>query len=139
MKKPVRLAVLALGLLVSTIAQAAPASPAGNWVTMGGQSVVRFGACGIGWCGNIDRILRHDPSSTGRDSNNPDPALRSRTIQGLRIVELTEANGDRWKGTIYDPRSGRRYKAFVRRLPSNVLEVQGCLAFFCQTQRWAAQ
>ena len=137
--KSLRLAALGLGLLVSTAAQAGPASPAGNWLTAGGQSIVRFSPCGTGWCGNIDRILHADPSAPARDVNNPDPSLRSRTILGLRIVELTGASGERWKGTIYDPRSGRRYTALVRRLPSNVLEVQGCLAFFCRTLRWAAQ
>lgn len=137
--KSFRLAALSLGLLISTAAQAEPASPAGNWLTDGGQSIVRFSPCGTGWCGNIDRILRPTPNGPARDVHNPDPSLRSRTILGLRIVELTGTSADRWKGTIYDPRSGKRYTAMVRRLPGNLLEVQGCLAIFCRTMRWPAQ
>lgn len=139
MLKPFRLAAFGSALLISTSANALPASPAGNWITGGGQSVVRFDPCGTGWCGNIDRVLRPDPAAPTRDVNNPDPALRSRTILGMRIVELTRVAGDRWKGTIYDPRSGKSYTALVKRLAGNVLEVQGCLVIFCRTLRWTAQ
>ena len=128
-------AVLAF-LCGASPAPVAPASPAGNWTTEGGQSIVKFEPCGQGWCGRIDRILRRDPRASPQDVHNPDPRLRARPILGIRLVELTAADGDRWRGSIYDPRSGKSYKALVRRRSGNQLEVQGCLMVFCQTQRW---
>ena len=133
------LAISALSLFFAPSAAAAPASPAGDWLTDGGQSIVRFSPCGAGWCGQISRVLRPDPGAPTRDVNNPAPSLRSRAIEGMRIVELNRVAGDRWRGTIYDPRSGKTYTAKVRRLVGNQLEVKGCLAIFCRTLRWAAQ
>ena len=132
------LAIFSMSMFAASPAAATPASPAGDWVTGGGQSIVRFSPCGPGWCGQIDRVLRPEPGAPARDVNNPEAGLRSRTIQGMRIIELNRIAGDRWKGTIYDPRSGKTYTAQVRRLVGNQLEVQGCLAIFCRTLRWAA-
>ena len=132
-------AISAISLFFAPPAGAAPASPAGDWLTGGGQSIVRFSPCGAGWCGQIDRVLRPEPGAPARDVNNPAPSLRSRTIEGMRSIELNRVAGDRWKGTIYDPRSGKTYTAQVRRLVGSQLEVQGCLAIFCRTLRWAAQ
>jgi uncharacterized protein (DUF2147 family) len=139
MMKRFTLAISAMSLFVAASASATPASPAGDWVTDGGQSIVRFSPCGAGWCGHIDRVLRPEPGAPARDVHNPEPSLRSRAILGMRIVELNRVAGDRWKGTIYDPRSGKSYTALVRRLAGNQLEVQGCLAIFCRTLRWTAQ
>ena len=134
-----RIATLAavLPLMIAT-ANAAPAPPAGDWRTDGGQSVVRFEPCGQGWCGRINRILKTDPGASPHDIRNPDEALRKRPVLGLRILHLTKPEGDRWKGTVYDPRSGKTYKAVVRRVSAAQLDVQGCLMMFCQTQRWSA-
>ena len=50
------------------------------------------------------------------DHNNPDPALQSRPIIGLVIMEGFVFDGkDTWhKGTIYDPDNGKTYKCKVR-------------------------
>ena len=39
-------------------------------------------------------------------------------------------------GTIYDPRNGKTYKSIVSKNADGTLAVKGCIAFFCQTQKW---
>jgi len=120
------------------VAVAEPASPSGSWVTQGGQSVVQFSPCATGWCGRLARILKPDPKQSQFDAKNPDPNLRARPLLGIRLLNLTTPDGDGWRGTVYDPRSGKTYKATVRRVGIAALDVQGCLMMFCQTQRWTA-
>ena len=45
-------------------------------------------------------------------------------------------DGDEWRGTIYDPKSGKTYRSILQRKGSNQLTVKGCLGPFCQTQTW---
>jgi len=46
-----------------------------------------------------------------RDDNNPDPALRDRTLLGLELLSGYEFDGRRWQGKIYDPESGNTYSS----------------------------
>ena len=69
--------------------------------------------------------------------------------QGSRVVEepsdtseiaMLGGGGTRvlddWRGTIYDPRNGKTYKSIVSKNTDGTLAVKGCIAFFCQTQKW---
>ena len=59
------------------------------------------------------------------DSENPDPATRNRKFEGLEIIyNLTYAD-DKWKGTIYDPESGKTYSSQIKLANQNTLEVLG--------------
>ena len=60
---------------------------------------------------------------------------RGFTVNGLPILTEMAASGDGWKGKIYDPKSGKTYRAVVARDGAN-LKVQGCIAIFCQTMIW---
>ena len=67
---------------------------------------------------------------------NPDPALRTRPLLGMQILNgLTDKGGD-WRGEIYDPRRGKTFKSVVSRNADGTLNVKGCFAFICQTQLW---
>jgi uncharacterized protein (DUF2147 family) len=132
------LAVPASLLLAAPARQVAP-DPVGLWFTEGHRSAIRFAPCGAGWCGHIDRVLIPDPGAPAHDVKNPDPRLRTRPILGLRLLDLPRAQADGWRGTVYDPRSGRTYTATVRRTGADLLEVKGCLMMFCQTQSWTAR
>ncbi len=131
-------AVIAVAAPVALAADK-PADPGGVWFTQGHRSAVRFVPCGGGWCGRIDRILQRDPGSPDHDVKNPDPALRSRPVLGLQLLDLPGVQDGQWRGTVYDPRSGRTYNASVRRVSGDGLEVKGCLMIFCQTVRWTAR
>lgn len=74
------------------------------------------------------------------DHNNPDPALQSRPIIGLVIMEGFVFDGeDTWhKGTIYDPDNGKTYKCKIRFADDGSLKVRGFIGFSMlgRTERW---
>ena len=75
-----------------------------------------------------------------KDSENPDPSLRSRNIVGLRIMEGFEYLGnDRWSnGTIYDPENGETYKCRITLTGEGTLKVRGYvgISLFGRTSEW---
>lgn len=119
---------------------AAPAQAAqpitGNWLTEEGKALVQIGPCGKAVCGKIVKVLKHTPGRPGTDIANPDPKLRSRSIEGLSILTDFADAGSLWKGNIYDPESGKTYSSKLTRNPDGTLKVQGCIMFFCKTQTW---
>jgi uncharacterized protein (DUF2147 family) len=72
------------------------------------------------------------------DSENPDPAKRNRKLEGLEISSgLTYTDG-KWKGTIYDPESGKTYNSQIKLVNENTLELTGYvgLPMFGLTETW---
>lgn len=118
-------------------AAAPPAPVTGRWVTVEGKALVEIGPCGAALCGRIARVLKPRPGGPAVDANNPDPTLRSRPIAGLTILSQFRPDGDRWRGRIYDPESGRSYRSELTRAGS-ALKVKGCIGPFCRTQEWTA-
>lgn len=134
----IRLALAAAALAVSTAPAAAATPITGHWLTAGKDSVVEISECGPRLCGKVAKLINPKPGRPTVDANNPNPRLRARPIVGLAILsDFTDA-GSEWDGTIYDPRSGKSYKSKVARNTDGTLKVQGCIAFFCQTQTWTA-
>lgn len=118
-------------------ASADAATPiAGRWMTEEKTAIVTVGPCGSNVCGRLTTLLKQPPSGPPVDSNNPDPALRRRPLEGLVILAGFADKGDDWRGKIYDPKSGKTYKSILKRESDGTLKVQGCIAFFCRTQRW---
>lgn len=60
-----------------------------------------------------------DPGKPRRDTKNPDPEKRDRTMVGMPMLENFEFIGDNvWgNGTIYDPESGKTYKCQATYVP----------------------
>jgi len=128
---------LALAGLCS--ASAAVASPIdGLWLTDDHKGVVRVGPCGgPRICGWIVRVLDSGPGVPTRDINNPNPALRSRTILGMPVLSgFVPYNGTWIGGSAYDPKSGRSYRASLRLQAGGALGVTGCVMLFCRTVTW---
>ena len=121
--------------LLLSLAAAPPAhgaaSVSGLWLTTEKDSIVE-----IAPCGRIARILKPNPNGPPRDVNNPDPALRSRPIQGLPILTGFRDSGRNWEGTAYDPRAGKSYRSYLTLLRDGTLEVKGCIGPFCRTKSW---
>ena len=129
--------------LVFGLSLAALATPAfagqpitGRWLTVDGGAVVAIGNCGGSVCGRIAKVIKGPPTPPPwTDTQNPDAALKKRPLIGLPILTGLTLSGDSWKGSIYDPKTGKTYRAVVARDGAN-LKVQGCIAIFCQTMVW---
>jgi uncharacterized protein (DUF2147 family) len=93
------------------------ATPVGRWYAEGGAAQVEIRPCGGALCGEVVwlRSPFDEHGCVQRDRWNPDPGLRERSIVGLEIVrDLVPADDGSatWAGgTIYDPTTGRTYRA----------------------------
>jgi uncharacterized protein (DUF2147 family) len=133
-----KLAALASITLLSPSAQAA-APVTGRWVTQSKDGVVEIYQCGATICGKLAKFLVPPPNGIGqKDINNPNKALRSRTLLGMNILTGFKEVGNEWKGQIYDPKSGKTYRSVVYKGKSGNLVVKGCIGPFCQAQTWTA-
>ena len=135
----------AAALLAIPFATAVAAEPSalGEWVTEGGKARVRIEPCGgepAKLCGAIAWSYRPEDAAPGPlvDVNNQDPALRSRPIVGLPLLQGMAPDGPgAWAGgTIYDPEGGRTYRSKMRLAGPDRLEVDGCVLFVCRGQIW---
>jgi uncharacterized protein (DUF2147 family) len=126
----------ALSLAFAIPAVAAPTSPVGRWLTQGDQAIVEIAPCGPALCGAVHKVLKVDPKAPKTDINNPDTRLRHRSVSSIRILTGFVPDRSRWKGQVYDPRSGRTYKSFLEVLPDGALAVTGCVWKLCQSQSW---
>lgn len=133
----IRMAALALGLVLSAAPAAAKAPITGRWVTGEKDAVVGIARCGKALCGRIEKFLIAPAGGDDqRDVNNSDPALRNRKLIGTAILSGLTLDGDAWRGEVYDPKRGRSFTAEVRRKDAATLEVKGCFGPICQTQVW---
>lgn len=125
-----------ISLLMAATVTTSPAPIAGYWLTPGSEAQVEIAPCGPSLCGRITRVLKPHPGPQV-DARNPDPALRGHPILGLTILSGFRPDGDRWRGRIYDPESGRSYRSELVR-DGTALKVKGCIGPFCRAQQWAA-
>jgi uncharacterized protein (DUF2147 family) len=131
------LVLAAVTLLAAPIQAAAPVT--GRWITQSKDAVVDIHQCGTTICGKVAKFLVTPPDGAGaKDSNNPNKALRDRTILGMNILTGFKEAGNEWKGHIYDPKSGKTYRSVVYKGKSGHLVVKGCIGPFCQAQTWTA-
>ena len=130
--------------LVASLAALLLASPAlaadpvqGRWITEEKDAVITIAPCGAKLCGRITKFLVAPPQGLDqRDVNNKDASKRSRKLLGMPVLTGFVEDGDEWRGTIYDPKSGKTYRSILQRKGSNQLTVKGCLGPFCQAQTW---
>lgn len=130
------IALLAAMLALTPVWAAAPVL--GRYLTEDGSGIIEVAPCGAALCGRLVQILKASPGAPKVDVNNSNPSLRRRSILGMPILTGFTDRGADWRGTIYDPRNGKSYRSIVSKSEDGSLKVQGCIAFFCQTQRWSA-
>ncbi len=95
----------AAGLLMLPLSVQAASPITGRWVTQSKDGVVEVYSCGDNICGKLSKFLVNPPAGPGaKDINNPDKALRNRTILGMNVLTGFKAAGDEWKGQIYGHR-----------------------------------
>ncbi|MBN1820720.1 MAG: DUF2147 domain-containing protein [Prolixibacteraceae bacterium] len=77
-----------------------------------------------------------------KDDENPDPALRERSVVGLQILDglVFDAKKNEWKdGTIYDPKSGKTYDCYVWLESDELMKLKGFLLgmrFIGRSSEW---
>ena len=140
---------ITLLLLTSTTAFGAGLNDIlGIWKTEMDESKIEIIRCGEKICATI--IWLKNPIYTDNrdgevgtpyiDRKNPDPALKSRPILGLRILEgFTAEGGNNWgNGTCYDPKSGKTYRGKIHLSAHNRLELRGFfgIPLFGRTSVW---
>ena len=128
-------------MIAAAICTAIPAQAAapisGHWITQSKDGVVEVYECGAALCGKLVKFLVNPPAGPGaKDLNNPDKKLRNRTILGMNVLTGFKADGNEYKGQIYDPKSGKTYRSIVYKGKSGNLIVKGCIGPFCQAQTW---
>ena len=104
----------------------------GLWWAEGGAAQVEIQSCGDALCGKVV-WLRSPFDEQGcpvRDTENPDAHARGRPMVGVEILRglRPEASGEGWSGgEIYDPTSGRHYRAAMSLDGPDRLQVRGYL------------
>ena len=132
-----RLPLSLLACLFATQPLAAAEPISGRWINDDKDAVVEIAPCGAHLCGTIARYLIVPPGGVDqRDIHNNEPALRSRRLLGSKILTGFVADGNAFRGRIYDPRNGKTYRSLLRRLGSDALEVKGCFGPICKTFHW---
>jgi uncharacterized protein (DUF2147 family) len=72
-----------------------------------------------------------------KDTENPDPALKTQPLLNLLILKNFYFQDNKWKGgTIYDPQSGRIYTCTLWQTDPKTLKVRGYWGVFYKTQTW---
>lgn len=132
--------ILMAGLLNAVVALA---EPIGLWNTEGDEGQVEISLCGEKLCGDLV-WLAEPTDQSGQpvmDQYNPDESLRSRPVQGMRILWDMQPSGDdkTWKdGKVYDPETGKTYQGRLTLDSPDVLRLRGFVGapMFGRTSTW---
>jgi uncharacterized protein (DUF2147 family) len=109
-------------------------SPLGEWRVQEGTADIRIVKCGGGLWG----VIAWTKGPAGTDENNPDPALRNRSIMGMPILINMQPTGDRWQGQVYNAENGQTYTSYISLRSPDVLQIEGCVlgGLICGGEDW---
>jgi uncharacterized protein (DUF2147 family) len=111
----------------------------GEWITGDDRGRVRIERCGVHYCGILLRV-EVPGVEVPLDVNNPEPSLRARKLEGLRILDALAYQGDSiWGGgEIYDPDSGNTYKVRITLVGTQALRLRGYVGIplFGRSETW---
>jgi uncharacterized protein (DUF2147 family) len=125
---------LLLTALVAMVSPARAQGPTGEWLVESGAAHIRIVDCG----GTLWGVVSWE-KIPGRDSHNPDPALRDRPTLGIPILLHMKPGDDpgQWEGEVYNAKNGRSYDASIETHDANTLHVEGCaLGVLCGGEDW---
>ncbi|MFE1598706.1 DUF2147 domain-containing protein [Methylobacterium sp. ID0610] len=133
----------ALGLVVPTVALAAPKDPSGVWLTEDGRARIRIEKCltrNDRVCGYVVWLKTplNDKGEARVDFKNTDPKKRTRPSLGHQLIMGLKPNAeDRYEGQIYNSEDGKNYDVSIWVDEPGELSVRGCLlGFLCGSQTW---
>jgi uncharacterized protein (DUF2147 family) len=130
--KTVVLGALA-GLVLAAPSLAQGQDPTGTYLSETGDTRVRIARCGGSYCGTIVAV-----KGDARDSNNPDPGLRSRALVGVHMISDIRPAGDGFEGSLYNYKDGKTYSGRMTFRGGNAMQLSGCVlgGLICRTQTW---
>lgn len=139
-----RMLLIAAGALTlaATSAPAFAADPVeGDWLVQGGSARVHIAPCAAKpdrLCGVFTWLKSDKPGKPVLDTENPNPALRSRPLTGsIFIRDFRRVDTGRWTGgKIYSPEEGKTYDSKMRINGDGTLKLEGCVLVICQAQTW---
>jgi uncharacterized protein (DUF2147 family) len=122
---------------MSLAAGAAPAmaqDPSGTWLSQSGDTRVRIARCGSAYCGTIVAVRNNL-----KDENNPNPALRTRSLVGVQMISGLQSSGEgAWSGSLYNYTDGKTYSGKMRLVSPAALELSGyVMGVICRSQTWS--
>ena len=134
------IAVLATAL-IAVACLATESAVEGRWLSGDGDGWIDIQRVGDSLIGVIAGSPNDQPGDPPRhDDKNPDPALRDRPLKGMTIMSGFTYDGDgRWSGgRIYDPNSGKTYKATIRQVDANTIKLRGYIgiSLFGRSDTW---
>ena len=121
-------------MLVFMCDPAFAAEPMGEWLVADGSAHIRIEPCANALWGILSWV--REP---GFDSQNPNPAKRSRSIVGVPILRaMKPVAANRWEGEVYNAKNGKMYSANIALVSDDVLKIQGCVlgGLFCGGENW---
>lgn len=126
-----------LVLLATTTALAAPTPGVrGDWKTPT-SSIVRIAPCGSDVCLTVIKLSPTAPETT--DQQNPDAALRSRSLCGLTVgTGFRQLDPEHLAdGHLYDPKTGHTYRGTIT-AAGDTLKLHGYIgiSLFGRTETW---
>jgi len=109
----------------------------GVWLTDGAKAWVKIASCGAAICGTVTQVLSSPDGDAARDTNNPDPTLRTRSVVGLQVLTGFKPSAGGWTGgEIYDPEEGKSYAGSMQLQSDGALKLTACLSILCQSEYW---
>jgi uncharacterized protein (DUF2147 family) len=122
-------------LLAFGVAPAFAVDPTGDWRVADGVANIRVAQCN----GSMWGVVAWEKEAGGRDTNNPDPAKKTRPTLGMSIlIDMKKKTGaDQWEGQVYNAKDGQLYSSTITPTGSDQLEIKGCvLGFLCGGETW---
>ena len=123
----------ALGLLVlAGSAQAQTSDPSGTYLSESGETRVRIARCGQAYCGTIVSV-----QGDTKDSNNPDPNQRGRSLVGVQMISNITPSGEGFTGQLYNYKDGKTYSGKMS-FQGKAMQLSGCVlgGLICRSQTW---
>ncbi len=125
--------LLAIGLASSAFAAADDAI--GTWKDADTGGITQIYSCGGGICIKIVKPSKE----RAVDNNNPNPALKGRSMAGVVIMHGAAKDGaNRWKGKLYNSEDGNTYSGFIEVKSKNEVKLEGCVlgGIICKSHTW---
>ncbi|MEJ2117837.1 MAG: DUF2147 domain-containing protein [Alphaproteobacteria bacterium] len=128
--------VCAFSMMLGGTASAQTAEDAfGKWRHPENGSLISVYKCGGKLCAKVVKVT--DPSR--KDSKNPNPKLRNRSVVGVVIMKgAKKTSKTAWSGNLYNTQDGKTYSGTVTVIDKNHLKLQGCVlgGLICQGPTW---